>query len=407
MDIFAFVDSVEVLEGPGRRQGQITVRLDAIPTEQLSHETDDSRHAASLAEMQTLQVETEASDPDAVREVFGIDLLREAESRWFHVTLGDEGRLAAQQFDDPAGEGVRTWIVSAIPPAPDEASGLQRMSVLDEKEFPDAEKEEILRALNVPRGVVERVACYRVGQGNMNAICDGSTFPLVYFDLGGGALWNARTYPRDLQICHTHHQPVILSHWDTDHWITARKDPRSLRHTWIAPRQLLGPTHKKLARGIQTEGRLLIWPAGVPSVALRFGEVAHCTGTSRNDSGLAVRVDLASGGHVLLPGDADYACIPPSLTQGLQGLVAAHHGARVAGAPPSASVGTTPCAYVAISYGSGNHYGHPSRSERDELEAAGWMVQFLTPQGGVQYFGTAPVSPPCRGRRCTLRTPQP
>lgn len=399
-EVLAFVDTVEFLERTEARVPQVSIRLDVVPaTARL-----DGRTPELDRDWQPSMVEIEPGAIATFGQSLGV-VLDDLEGRWFRVVLGSEG-LPARRYASPIEPGVATRVGSLEPLHPRVEAQVARLSELDSQEFPDATPQQIDAALRAHQSA-DRVACYHVGQGNLNAICDASAQPLVYYDLGGGALANAKTYPSAFRACTVGTPPVLLSHWDTDHWVTARKDPRWLSHTWIAPRQKVGPTHRQLARDIKQNGTLLMWPSAVASRTAWFGEVARCTGTSRNDSGLAARIDLASGDRVLLPGDADYGAIPAALTANLNGLVAAHHGAAMKSAPPAAQSGPAPSAYVAISYGARNSYKHPASQARADLRAAGWRVQYLTPNGGVQFLAHTPKQPPCSGGNCSLKTPKP
>src|SRR5579871_3626379 len=88
--------------------------------------------------------------------------------------------------------------------------------------FPSASQGQLEHVL-LPTGAHNHCgAVYDVGQGNCNAILGGNHFthhPILYFDMGGGVLNNAHTYPNALgSLCGFMHPPVVLSHWDWDHW---------------------------------------------------------------------------------------------------------------------------------------------------------------------------------------------
>lgn len=96
--------------------------------------------------------------------------------------------------------------------------------------------------LNVPlQDVAKRniaVAVYDVGQGNCNAIVDQNSYPRIFFDYGWAPNFHAKSRPslplqlHCLDFCVT--APVVLSHWDMDHWSYAIKsssfNPTSLHH---------------------------------------------------------------------------------------------------------------------------------------------------------------------------------
>ena len=82
--------------------------------------------------------------------------------------------------------------------------------------------------------------------------------PICYFDLGCGVYRNARTRPENLQFCNCYNPPIILSHWDADHWAGTNQDRRFLQSRWVAPRQSVGPSHTKFANKILWSGGSLL-----------------------------------------------------------------------------------------------------------------------------------------------------
>jgi len=407
---FALVDSVDVL---GENGGLTAIRLDAIPTESLPILAGINSFVERLGEARPVMIDIKPVETNRAVEFFetAIDGL---ESQWFNLSLSTRG-LAGTLFTDPAAiDGQNVRLSGVRRPNAQEYRWLSRLGSLDPEELPDAsmeQLEDLLFAKRQRRAKHRMVGAYPVGQGNLNAILDGIS-PRLYFDLGGGAGRNASTYPTHFRICHTGEVPVLLSHWDTDHWITARKDPRCLEHHWIVPRQntgrnLVGPTHLKLAADLHRRGHLHIWPSGLPYLSTAYGEIHLCRGKSKNDSGLAMRAYLGNGVFVLLPGDADYGVIPSPLLQDLSGIVVSHHGALVKSPPPRAAppVGVIP--YAAFSFGTGNSYGHPNPTTRAALSSVGFGSGYDTPNGGIRFPSIGKKSPGCGGRACDLLAPQP
>ena len=256
------------------------------------------------------------------------------------------------------------------------------------------------------------VAAYDVGQGNCNAIVDSYGHPRVFFDLGWAPNFHAATRPAAkpaLFSCDGHAlAPVILSHWDMDHWSYAiaasSYNPSSLttRHTWnedalrrfwIArppqgQKHQLGPLTLSFYRALSTRqllpgfGSLLLWPDGVKRIGFSDGWVEACKAApqvkdDRNNNGLAVFVRPAGRGPVVaLTGDADFPAIP-SFSQrrklSLAGMVAPHHGSRVtASHVPSPKRGGP--GRLVMSVGKGNSYGHPKQQAIDVYQGLGWSA---------------------------------
>jgi hypothetical protein len=281
-------------------------------------------------------------------------------------------------------------------------------------------RSEIERVLMRRLPTIEWIGVYDVGQGSANGLCDRDGAPRIYFDLGGGVLGNATTFPAAFgDICLTYEPPVILSHWDWDHWSSAARFPRAQTLNWVVPDQKLGAVHATMAGSIAVNGALLVWPAGLPGLSVRQVTVEKCTGTSgRNNTGLAVLVDGPNGEKpILLTGDARYTAIPSGFAD-VMSIVIAHHGADMRSKATPACPGH-PASRVAYSYGPGNTFAHPRARTYTNHEANGWQHRATNPVGavdrhtpdrrpyvgniGLDWTGTAtPPTQPCGGR-CSLQ----
>lgn len=78
----------------------------------------------------------------------------------------------------------------------------------------DATEDEIDDALKqVAETQIDWAIAYDVGQGSSIGLCNGGGLVEAYFDLGGGVLANAATFPSSLAgFCFTQKPPIILSH---------------------------------------------------------------------------------------------------------------------------------------------------------------------------------------------------
>jgi hypothetical protein len=205
---------------------------------------------------------------------------------------------------------------------------------------------------------------FDVGQGNLNALWESNGPATLYFDFGGGVTANKQTYPKKpVTPCFNGAAPVILSHWDWDHWSSAGRFLKALDLHWIVPRCTdPGAHHRALAWELHRRGHLHIWPQGMPDCVGPYFRVEKCTGYGRNDSGLAMTVHGQKGTEfdrkVLLTGDAAYDCIPEVQRKTRFGaLVASHHGAivdSISEAQPNAAG-----AVLVYSVGHGNGFCHP------------------------------------------------
>ena len=287
-------------------------------------------------------------------------------------------------------------------------------------DIPEATEDVILGFLDTAR-LDERsfVAVYEVGQGNLNAICNLRNTPMLYFDLGGGALRNYHTYAVPLRMCFSGAQPVILSHWDMDHIETARRDivlngatSIFLKSAWLVPNQNLSPAYRKFAATLHAAGKLYKWPNGLPRLNFTFGTIIKCTGPGKNHSGLALELDLRDPGgsdkKILLPADAAYTHIPGAAGTAYDGLVATHHGAEFPvgnGPVPSAN----PNGIICYSFGTANSYLHPRKPSIDAHNAGGWILRLDTTGGSVAMTTSPtilPLQPLCASAKCNLSLTQ-
>jgi hypothetical protein len=287
-------------------------------------------------------------------------------------------------------------------------------------EAEDSSDEEVHQVLAPAAEHVDAVAVYDVGQGSCSALI-ARDHPQLYFDIGGGAIADARTFPTNLTgLCTTANPPIVLSHWHFDHWALAKRFAEQgsardlLESTWIVPRQkALRPTAATLLGLIRLHGRALIRGAGAPT--LRAGAISlhSCVGASLNDSGMAMVVHGSDQAAILLPGDARYRYIVDCPEQ-VTSLVVAHHGghtgATVAEFPRPDQ---TPAGRLVYSSGFKNSYRHPLKATVLDYTSV-WPAQnqMLTAERGESpdprhihlYWDESdpPVQLGCRGHQCSL-----
>lgn len=206
------------------------------------------------------------------------------------------------------------------------------------------------------------VAFYDVGQGACQAaIDDEMLIPQLYVDFGGGVLSNKKTFPDGFAgFCFTCNPMVILSHWDWDHWSSVQRWPEALKTPWLTPPVILKPIQLAFAAELHEQGSLHIWDAEWPeTITAGAVTIERCTGRTANDSGLAVTLRRRRNSlrNCLLPGDADYACIPSvAAGESFSILCMTHHGGRLHSPTyPKVKRG----AVSVISAGPRNSYRHP------------------------------------------------
>lgn len=333
--------------------------------------------------------------------------IRSPEGAWMVLTFLEQGAIEVLHylnlFAAPLTRTVTGWF-----PAPQEVQDeLDQVTGLGD--LPDASEAEIRQLL---RGsAADAAAVYDVGHGNCAALLDGD-IPSLYFDFGGGVLGNRKTFPPQLgHFCFSGDPLIVLSHWDYDHWSSAKRDIRALRCTWLVPRQngVLGPTHATFLGDVHRHGRVVVWSGHPSSIAEGGLVMERCTGprSSRNDSGIALVVEARSG-RMLFPGDCGYDHVP-SARQTFTSVVVPHHGGRAKSSFVVPSDGR-PSGRLVYSYGRGNSYGHPF-PQIEQLHSAAWRDDRRTEHrdssglGHVQLYwdpSDRDATPRCGGRQCDL-----
>jgi hypothetical protein len=240
---------------------------------------------------------------------------------------------------------------------------------------------------------------FDVGQGSACALLEASeqdtSIPRLYFDLGAGVYRNKDTTPIDLEFGFYGSPPVVLSHWDSDHWAgayVANPDAKcpALELTWIAPLQTVGPTHIAFVNDVRNAGgEFLIYshpnPQNVGVTSLRDGKVVRfmCgTGHGRNDTGLVMAIEKNDDEFPrswILTGDCDYAHFMKKLTPlNPVVLVAPHHGANLSPNTPVALPDPqNPYRRLIYSFGKDNKHGkthvqHPTTNGVNAHDPKKW-----------------------------------
>lgn len=298
---------------------------------------------------------------------------------WYELVFEDSGQIQVKHYLNLFfGEPI--WRTATIAPV-SAVKSRQLESAFSIDNLPDATSSQIETALSI-RGDDGSVV-YDVGQGNCNAIVNAMAQPLVYYDFGGGVLSHTKTYPTGLsKFCFTKCPSIVLSHWDWDHWSSAKRtqrassDPIAIAAKWIVPRQKLGPVHRGFAAQLNN---LLIWPRSLPQVSTPNVAVQSCLGPkgTRNHSGLSMvfKPSWARGNGVLFTGDCDYRYISAATSHGggFDCVVIPHHGAKLSKKttipPPQVS---SSYLRLCVSCGKSNDYGHPDGITITDHVSSGW-----------------------------------
>ena len=357
--VYARVDQTEPVDDAG--DAPSLVLLDCIDADWLDENANRADHLSdpgfeeadrwiSVIEISSDRLGGAAKDSDELAE-------------WYRLELGDpDGGAVADQFHNLFQDPNERGVIDVRPVTPRESKMLGELAGWQSiEETPRPDIEEIMNRI----APVDAVAIYDVGQGAATALLSCGV-PTLYFDLGGSAIGNWRSFPESLrQFCMTAKPPVVLSHWDWDHWSSALRDLRALERPWILPIQDgagdLGAVHARFLAMLKASGTdICWWHYGTPAIALpRTGVTlfqAQGPRKSRNESGLALSI-AQNGREVLLPGDASLEYVCPSASS-LDYLMVPHHGGR-------SSLGTIPSpndrrrSHLVYSYGIGNSYLHP------------------------------------------------
>ncbi|MGJ5176534.1 hypothetical protein ACQR16_30955 [Bradyrhizobium oligotrophicum] len=179
------------------------------------------------------------------------------EDEWILVELVDTGIFDADVFGAllqqvPVPAHLRK-ITRAIP----QTNALN--IVFSPDTWSDAQQSDIEGALSsVP--ALQYLIGIDVRQGAAIGLAEANQDIGMYFDLGGGVYRNAATRPTNLQFCWRKNAPIVLSHWDADHWSGHTSDPKALARTWIAPKQNMTTKHIQFANKLlRAGGTLHIW----------------------------------------------------------------------------------------------------------------------------------------------------
>lgn len=268
-----------------------------------------------------------------------------------------------------------------------------------------------------------------VGQANWNSLYPSAICPcrgkhaVLFYDCGVPTGYNYATLPSpplDPFANASAEAPVILSHWDMDHWAGAAAgqplfggrgiriawDPRALDRPWIVPNQGRAQSGQRvssmgwrLALALARRGNLYIWPSQLNGVVSRQGHrIIKCQPqgghNDNNNTGLALLINAGASRrepqYLLTVGDADYASLylhyPQVRACGYRGLVASHHGGNINSVPPAPLD-----RWSKLVYSHGARYHHPTHAARLAHSAAGWQQVRETHQrrnrrirGGVQ-----------------------
>ena len=339
-----------------------------------------------------VSIELEISDPDLEKNELlqNVSITLDEGSDpggWYRMKVSpapekdyNEGKIPGTLSHNLFQAGTNINLDDIAPVKPADRDKLNSLVVGDRvDELDEAEIERILGPVSISWAVV-----YDVGQGNCIGLCEPNGSVSAYFDFGGGAVGHANTFPDKAlkKFCLTKQPPIILSHWDKDHWSSAYRDggTQALASEWILPRQDLTLAHVNLLAAIDNAGgKAWFLPNSFKSHCFGHLQLEVCTGNNRNNGGIAITVSERDddetdgrGEKILMPGDADYKYISSfkGSSQYLS-IVVPHHG----GVLKSKTLPTCPgrsASRLVYSYGKGNSYEHPRDETVQAHKESGW-----------------------------------
>ena len=358
--VYARVDQTEPVDDADDDAPSL-VLLDCIDAEWLDDNADRADHLSDPGfEEADRWISVIAISSD---NLDGADKNTDELPEWYRLELGDPDRgPLAEQFHNLFQDPTERSVIDVRPADSSEIAMLKRLAGWQNVEgAAPAAIEEVLTRTEP----VDAVAVYDVGQGAATALLSHGV-PTLYFDFGGSALGNWRSFPEPLnQFCMTASPPVVLSHWDWDHWSSALRDHRALQRRWILPIQNLagdlGAVHARfLGMLIASKADIYWWDYATPCITVPGSGAtifrARGSQKSRNESGLALSISH-NGRTVLLPGDASLANVCKRGSS-IDYLMVPHHGGR-------SNLGTVPSpnnrrrSHLVYSYGAANTYLHP------------------------------------------------
>lgn len=404
--VYARIDSIEPVTGDEQ-----IVLLDCIDANWINE--NESFDAPPFAQRLPGQRDTRWRHPEPALSIIALQawVIRQwlgdfATGQWLALRLGNpahddsDADQSLNLFAPPTPRGV----INILPAPPETQALLDHLAGWGNVIHADATGiEAALDANHDP----DAIAIYDVGQGAATALLAQGA-PVLYFDLGGSVTGNWRSFPPHLaQFCFCADPPVVLSHWDWDHWSSALRDRRALTRTWLLPDQsasgALGPVHASfLAMLNANAAQLLWWPHTLADVSLPMLGITilRATGPAndRNDSGLAILRDKTKDPRsrsVLLPGDAAFEWLQQAGTV-FDHVMVPHHGGKTSLAvlPQATSKNRS---FAIYSYGVGNTFLHPLADTVKALRP-GWKRNAHTALRTATGFGHIGIDLTGRGR---------
>ncbi len=257
------------------------------------------------------------------------------------------------------------------------------------------------------------VVVHDVGQGDAISIVDAFDRPVLRIDYGGQQSSPFKTGSRAAQVRAVDaalpvaaDDPIMLTHWDEDHWCSARIGTQALSQgRWLAPRQWTSP------RAVKRSGQMQVIacvPENLVGTVVKFearnGDAVwweklkpfdpSVPAEDCNHTGVAFSVTVERHNRVIfLPGDAPFHRIGHyglhrQDERRMRGLVAFHHGSGAHWTARTTAflddwVDTAIEQTVVFSCGAPNSHDHPDAAKYMEHFAPHVLVRTPAVRGAA------------------------
>lgn len=235
---------------------------------------------------------------------------------------------------------------------------------------------------------------YNVGQGLSTSLQielkNEESLPFLYFDYGIGCHRHKNTCPSNLCLPADKNTIIILSHIHEDHWCGFRENKDALEATWIIPQSPSKSLLKLLADVNSRNGRFIFLDTSKGSIDSYINNVCIRIGNHNvkskyiHETGIALMIESNKNNRIfriLVSGDQMYKNHIPNFLIDVNIFVACHHGGDY-GSPGAVPSSNNEKNCVIYSYGKGNKYKHPSKT--DEYSNNGWSNRHDTVVGDYE-----------------------
>lgn len=237
---------------------------------------------------------------------------------------------------------------------------------------------------------------YNVGQALATSFGENNKKPFLYFDYGiscGNQKFTLPSGASDVELPLDENTTILLSHIHEDHWCGFRINPGALKCRWIIPQQKLSKALAKMLSNVKLNGGTFlgykkedinIFRINSTDNYILTGNKFKSKPVSKNVhmTGKALYIFAEHNGKeykIVVSGDQYYDYQDYNYLNGIDLLVACHHGGKYSKKATTAVPLPNPKNKIVYSYGSRNTYGHPSRKSCTVYRSNKWRTEHHTP----------------------------